>query len=79
MPESTERHATTTEEHDAAMRWLDANPGALADYVGEWVAIADDRVLAHGEQFDEVVGEAERQGFADPLLVPVLPYPFIGL
>jgi hypothetical protein len=51
----------------------------LAPYDGEWVAVADERIVAHGEAFDAVAREAKRQGYDDPLLVPVMPYPFIGL
>jgi hypothetical protein len=57
---------------------LAANPGALADYVGEWVAVADDRVIAHGASMVDVEHDAARQGFDDPLLVPVMPDSFLG-
>ena len=63
---------------DAALKWLDAHPGILAEYEGEWVAVVVGRILAHGESFGDVVDDAKRQGFDDPLLVPVMPYPFIG-
>ena len=79
MARSVERSGTATSAHLAAMDWLTSHPEALADYEGEWVAVADGRVLAHGESVAEVVRSAERQGYDDPLPVPVMPYPFIGV
>ena len=79
MSRSVERSSTATNAHLAAMDWLGAHPEALADYEGEWVAIADERVIAHGESVTDVVRAAEQQGYDDPLLVPVMPYPFIGV
>ena len=64
--------------HKADLNWLTSHPGALADFEDQWVAIAGERVVAHGESMVDVVREAERQGFNDPLLVPVMPYPWIG-
>ncbi len=78
MTQPVERSSSPTAAHLAAMDWLDDHPDAAADYVGQWIAVADDRILAHGTEFDEVVRDAECQGYDDPLLVPVLPYPFIG-
>ncbi len=49
----------------------------LAPYVGEWVAGWDEHVIAHGESMGEVEEEARRQGYDDPLLVPVMPYPWV--
>lgn len=79
MAQSVERPSTAADAHLAAMDWLDEHTEALAEYVGQWVAVADDGIVAHGEAFDEVVRDAERQGFDDPLLAPVTPYPFLGL
>jgi len=79
MAQSTETSSTITDEHRAAMAWLNDHPGVAADYEGEWIAVADGRILAHGESVVDVINHAERQGYGDPLLVPVIPYPFIGL
>jgi len=79
MAQPVERSSTPTAAHLAAMDWLDAHPEAAAGYQDQWIAVADGRILAHGESVVDVVREAERQGFDDPLLVPVMPYPFIGL
>ncbi len=73
-----DHNSTITAAHEAAMQWVDSNSDALAGLVGQWVAVADGRVLSHGESFGDVVDEAKRQGYDDPLLVPVMPYPFIG-
>ena len=45
-----------------AMRWLDENPQALAEYEGKWVVVADRKVSFAGDAPDEVVAEAERAG-----------------
>jgi uncharacterized Zn ribbon protein len=79
MAQSVERPSTATDAHLAAMDWLDEHAEAAADDEGEWIAVADGRILAHGDSVVEVIREAESQGYADPLLVPVIPYPFIGL
>lgn len=31
-------------------------------YVGEWIAVADDRILAHGKNVKKVVTEANKTG-----------------
>lgn len=68
----------TDEAIDETVKWLATQPGLLAPYENEWVAVADERVLAHGASVGEVIEEARRQGYDDPLLIPVMPYPFIG-
>lgn len=79
MVRSIDKLPTTTDvEHRAAMAWLASHPGALAAYVSEWVAIGDDRVIAHGQSMIEVEHDAQRQGFDDPLLVPVMTSPFVS-
>lgn len=79
MAQSIETSSTMTDSHRAAMDWLDNHPNVAADYEGEWIAVADGRILAHGESVVDVIKEAERLGYDDPLLAPVIPYPFIGL
>jgi hypothetical protein len=66
-------------EIDATVEWLAAQPGLLQPYEDEWVAVADEKIVAHGKDLDEVLAEARRQGHHDPRLVPVMPYPFIGM
>jgi hypothetical protein len=78
MDETKERTDSATPAHLAAMKWLSDNPDAFADYDEGWVAVVDGRVLAHGESVGDVIRAAELQGYGDPLLVPIMPYPFIG-
>lgn len=33
---------------------------SLDEYIGEWVAIADNRLIAHGKKLKEVVEQAKR-------------------
>ena len=77
MAHQTERKLSTNAEIDAVQRWLADHPEVLEPYVGEWVAVWDERVIAHGESMGEVEEEARRQGYDDPLLVPVMPYPWV--
>ena len=78
MPRRAEGSTTIDATHLAAMEWMSDHPEALEDYVDEWVAIADERVVAHGPSVGDVIDEAKRQGFDDPLLVPVLPDSYLG-
>ena len=64
--------------HYATMKWMADHPEELEGYDEGWVAVGDQRVIAHGPSLDEVIRKAERQGFDDPLLVPVMPYEWIG-
>ena len=48
-------------------RWLVAHPEIDAQYPGEYVAIVGEAVVAHGEDLEEVLQEAEKVG-TDPLL-----------
>lgn len=34
----------------------------ISEYEGEWIAIAEDRILAHGKNIKQVVIEANRTG-----------------
>ena len=77
MAQQTERKLSTNAELDATQRWLAAHPEVLAGYEDEWVAVADERVIAHGKSVVEVEEEARRQGYDDPLMVPVMPYPWV--
>ena len=57
-------------------QWLAKHPEVLEGHEYEWVAIADERVVAYGEDFNDVADAAHEQGYGDPLLVPVFPPPF---
>ena len=50
------------------MEWLSRNSVAVAQYAGEWVAIQDDRIVAHGTDLDSVLKTARRAGCVDPLV-----------
>ena len=78
MVKPTETSPPIESTHKTELDWLTSHPGALAAFEDQWVAIAGERVVAHGESMVDVVREAKRQGFDDPLLVPVMPYPWIG-
>jgi uncharacterized protein DUF5678 len=59
--------------HERAVDWLARHPGALTEYVGQWVAIDENGILAHSPSAVEVVRLAKERGNDDPLLVPVMP------
>ena len=78
MAQQTERRLSTDAELDATQRWLAAHPEVLVGFQeGEWVAVADERVIAHSTSMEEVEEAARRQGYDDPLLVPIMPYPWV--
>lgn len=79
MTRSDSGRLQTDEEIEATPDWLESQPGLLAPYEDQWVAVADKRVLAHGGSVSEMVEEARRLGYDDPRLIPVTPYPFIGM
>jgi hypothetical protein len=56
---------TISDRAQAAMRWIEEH---RAEYVGQWVAMDADRLLAHGEQARAVAEEARRLGVAVPFL-----------
>ena len=78
MAKSVDEVRGQQSRHVATMNWLAEHPEVLDDYIDQWVAIDDERVIAHGESVVDVTREAADQGFDDPLLVPVMPYTFVG-
>ncbi len=42
--------------------WLLAHPELGTQYAGEYIAIVDEAVVAHGRDFEAVLDEAEKQG-----------------
>jgi hypothetical protein len=45
----------------------------LGPYMGEWVAICDDRIVSHGPTFKEAYGEAKRICPKKRLLLAMVP------
>jgi hypothetical protein len=41
------------------------------EYIGEWLALKDDRLLAHGPEAKKVFAQARESGVADPYFVYV--------
>lgn len=51
------------------VKFLDTLRAERADpYRGEWVAIYDGRIVAHGKDPGQVAGEAHRAGVGSPLM-----------
>ena len=42
--------------------WLLSHPEIETDYPGEYIAIVDETVVAHGKNFKEVLKKAEKEG-----------------
>ena len=76
MSESVNRTRTSDADLDATVAWLAEHPALLEPFVGQWVAVADERVIAHGHSVVDVTEDAARLGYPDPLLVPVMPPDF---
>jgi len=63
--------------HGDTLAWMDEQPGLLAGYEGQWVALVGRRVVAHDPSVIEVTRKAREQGVDDPLLVPIPPPGYI--
>jgi hypothetical protein len=59
--------------HADTIQWLATQPGLLASFAGEWVALDRRTIVAHDPSIAEVVRQARERGVDDPLLVPVPP------
>jgi hypothetical protein len=62
---------------EASLRWLKEHGDK---YIGQWVALDGDRLIAHSPVFDEVVAAARSDGADLPLyhfIEPEPEYPFI--
>jgi hypothetical protein len=77
MAQQTERRLSTEDELDAAQRWLAEHPEVLKGLENQWTAVWEGKLIAHGPSLEEVEEEARRQGYDDPLIVPVMPYPWV--
>jgi len=55
---------------DKELMWLLEHPEEELRYKGEYIAIVDDKVIAHGKEFQQVIEDAKRHS-PDPLLVKV--------
>ncbi|MDP9373152.1 MAG: DUF5678 domain-containing protein [Chloroflexota bacterium] len=60
-------------EYAEELAWLDAHGEELARYAGEWVALAQGRIVAHDPSVGVVMAAAREQGIERPFLIPVPP------
>lgn len=65
------------ERFKAAEKWLKEN---RAEYLGEWVCLYGDELIAHGEDGMKVHRQAKEKGIKSPYLVRVIEEPenFVG-
>jgi len=64
---------------EPSMRWINEHSH---EYGGQWVALAGDRLIAHGENAAEVFAAAEADGAYLPLVTYIPPAdapPFVGV
>jgi hypothetical protein len=61
----------TLADAEATASWLATQTGLLRDFAGQWVAVADRRIIAHDRSFLEALKRARERGYDDPLMVPV--------
>ena len=61
----------------AAEKWLKEN---RAEYLGQWICLYGDELIAHGEDGRKVFQQAKEQGIKSPYLVRVIEEPenFVG-
>ena len=69
----TKARTGTRSPHTDTKLWLATQPGLLASYAGEWVALDRRTIIAHDPSIAEVVRQARERGVDDPFLVPVPP------
>lgn len=55
------------------MGFLTKNPQAFADYIGEWVVLENETIIAHGADLAEVVAKAKKAGIKTPFAFRVQP------
>jgi hypothetical protein len=53
-----------TKEHN----WLLSHPEIIAAYAGEYIAVIDEQIAAHGKNFKQVLEEAEKKYGKTPLI-----------
>ena len=73
IPAQAARRPTSTKRHisrDREMRWLAENRN---EYVGQWVVVEGDRLIASGPDSREVFQAAKQAGIQIPFLVHVEP------
>ncbi len=58
-------------ERDLDRRWVDEHMTELAAYDGDYIAVADCRVVAHATNVHHVIDEAKRQGFSAPFITRI--------
>lgn len=65
------------ERFKAAEKWLKEN---RAEYLGQWVCLYGDKLIAHGEDGRKVFQQAKEAGIKSPYLVRVIEEPeaFVG-
>ena len=56
--------AETPKDRTKELAWLAQNQ---CDYAGQWVALEDDALIAHGHDVLKVAEEAKSKGVTDPL------------
>jgi hypothetical protein len=62
------RGAAMAETIQDQFKWLLEHPEEEAKYAGEFIAVADGRIVAHGKNCGDVIDEARRQGYEQPLI-----------
>ncbi|MEW6685834.1 MAG: DUF5678 domain-containing protein [Candidatus Edwardsbacteria bacterium] len=54
------------------LNWLLSHPEIEEKYIGEYIAIVDDKIVAHGKDFKKVLEEAGKKG-KEAFIYKVLP------
>ena len=58
-------------ERDPDRRWVNEHMTELGAYDGEYIAVADCRVVAHGTNVHLVIDQAKRRGFSAPFVTRI--------
>ncbi len=64
------RNAEAFDKHRQEITWIEEHRD---EYLGQWVALDGNRLLAHGTDAKEVYQQAKAKGVKAPLLEQVMP------
>ncbi|MDQ3684598.1 MAG: DUF5678 domain-containing protein [Acidobacteriota bacterium] len=64
------QNAPTHRTHERERAWIEANRD---EYLGQWVALDGDKLLAHGHDAREVADAARGQGVTAPFMEHIRP------
>lgn len=69
----SEQRKREDELTEQSMQWIQDNPGALAKYENNWVAMNGEEIVAVSSDYGKAAKIARKKGYEHPLFIPVNP------